>query len=260
MLVFSSCWRCCDTGEIEMIVRLTGGMGNQLFMYAFGRSVAASIGEPLKFHWCRSTWDYALEPFNLPIELGSPDGSEPIYDEAEFAFETSVYGMGRKTYYFRGYWQSEKYFNVPLIRKDFDWWVNSPLKTQFLHKGFIHIRRGDYLNRGTKEFHGLLPLEYYQRAVNYIKERVPNVTFDVFTDDPDMKEFMGYPVVSSGNQHVDLHTMTKYSHAVLANSTFGWFGAWLGEKPGQIVVAPKQWFADPKIDTNDLIPSRWIRI
>ena len=253
-----------------MIVRLTGGMCNQLFMYAFGRSVATITRPytPLKFHWCRSTWDYALEPFRLPVTLGSPDGTEPIHEEMGFSYDPKIINnviVSPKLYpydriYFRGYWQSEKYFNVPLIRRDFDWWVNSPLKTRFVHKAFIHVRRGDYLNRGTKEFHGLLPLEYYQAAVDYIRERVPNITFEVFTDDPDLKQFMGYPVVSIGDQHVDLHTMTKYSHGIVANSTYSWWAAWLGERPGQIVVAPKRWFADPKIDTSDLIPERWVRL
>lgn len=251
-----------------MIVRLTGGLGNQLFMYAFGRSVAAIANEPLKFHWCRSTWDYALEPFHLPIILGSPDGAELTYEESGFFYDSKIASGIRvssrprpcERIYFRGYWQSEKYFNVDLIRKDFDWWVNSPLRVQFRNKAFIHVRRGDYLNRGTKEFHGSLPLEYYQAAVAYIKERVPDITFEVFTDDPDMKEFMGYPVVSTGNQHLDLHTMTKYSHAILANSTFSWFGAWLGEHSSQIVIAPKKWFQDETINTSDLVPDRWIRI
>jgi hypothetical protein len=251
-----------------LIVRLTGGLGNQLFMYAFGRSIASIANEPLKFHWCRSTWDYALESFHLPIILDSPNGTELIYEESGFFYDSKIVNgikVSSRPYpceriYFRGYWQSEKYFNVDLIRKDFSWWVNSPLRVQFRNKAFIHVRRGDYLNRGTKEFHGLLSLEYYQAAVNYIKERVPGITFVVFTDDPDMREFMGYPVVSTGNQHLDLHTMTKYSHAILANSTFGWWAAWLGEHSSQIVVAPKQWFADPKIDTSDLIPERWVRL
>lgn len=242
-----------------MIVRLTGGLGNQLFMYAFGRSVAMATQEPeLSFHWCRSTWDYALGPFHLPIKLTEPY-DRPIYNEKGFVFDPGVYNTYEGSY-FQGYWQSEKYFNVDLIRKDFDPWVHGRMTTQFLRKGFIHVRRGDYLNRGTKEFHGLLPAEYYQLAISYIRQRVPGVTFEVFTDDPDMRQFMGYPVVSTESQHLDLHTLTKYSHAILANSTFSWWGAWLGEKPDQIVVAPKQWFADPKIDTSDLIPDRWVRL
>jgi Glycosyl transferase family 11 len=242
-----------------MLVRLTGGLGNQLFMYAFGRSLATIKNESLKFDWRRSTWDYALEPFRLPIILIEPTTVPLVYTENGFKWDSDAYKKPEGTYY-NGYWQSEKYFNVDLLRKDFSWWVNSPLRVQFKNKAFIHVRRGDYLNRGTKEFHGLLPLEYYQAAIDYIKERVPDITFEVFTDDPDMREFLGYTVVSTGNQHLDLHTMTKYSHAILANSTFGWWASWLGEHSSQIVVAPKRWFNDPKIDTSDLIPERWVRL
>jgi len=239
-----------------MIVRLTGGMCNQLFMYAFGRSLAERRGESLQFHWRRSTWDYALEPFHLPITLTETTTVPLVYTENGFTWDSDAYKKPEGTYY-NGYWQSEKYFNVPLIREDFKNWLRSVHWSRF-DRAFIHVRRGDYLNRGTKEFHGMLSAEYYQAAIDRIKTRVPGIRFDVFTDDPDMREFMGYPVVSTGDPHLDLHTMAKYDHAILANSTFGWWAAWLGEAKN--VVAPKQWFADPKIDTSDLIPERWVRL
>jgi hypothetical protein len=243
-----------------MIFNLTGGLGNQLFMYAFGRSTAKARNEDEpRFFFQRSSWDYALEPFHLPIEFEEPI-CVPIFNERSFSFDPEVYTTPYKGLYFKGYWQSEKYFDVPLIRRDFYRWVNSPLRTTFLHKAFIHVRRGDYLNRDTKEFHGELPLEYYQRAINYIQERVPNITFEVFTDDPDLKEFIGYPVVSTGNQHLDLHTMTKYAHGIGANSTYSWWANWLGDYPGRICIFPKKWFQDETINTSDLIPERWIRM
>jgi Glycosyl transferase family 11 len=248
-----------------VIVRLTGGLGNQLFMYAFGRSVAAARKEKVKFFFQRSSWDYALEPFHLPIEFQKPEWNV-VFDELSFAFDSGVFSKDiRSAYedlgkaYFRGYWQSEKYFNVDLIRNDFKHWLTFPLKAE-LPKNYvsIHVRRGDYLKKGTKEIHGVLPEEYYQAAIDYMKSRIPTPVFVVYTDDPDMKEFMGYSVASSSNQHLDLWTLTGFSNAILANSSFSWWGAWLGQ--AATVVAPKQWFADTTIDTKDLIPDRWVRL
>ena len=242
-----------------MIVRLTGGLGNQLFGYGFGRSLSIYKKEPVQFHWHPSSWPYALEPFKLPIELVNPETVPLVYHEATFGWDGNVYNKPLDTYYV-GYWQTAKYF-VPALRDDFKHWLNFPLSAR-LPEGYvsIHVRRGDYLNSGTKEFHGTLSEDYYQAAIDYVKSRVLNPTFVVYTDDPNMKEFMGYPIGSTSNQHLDLWALTGFSHSILANSTFSWFGAWLGEKPGQIVVAPKQWFANPLTDTSDLIPSRWMRI
>lgn len=248
-----------------MIVRLTGGIGNQLFMYAFGRSVAAITDAPLKFHWCRSTWDYALDPFRLSLRFEEPKNI-PVYDESSFAFDPKVYHIDEGSY-FRGYWQTEKYFRPALLLKDFDWWLNYPgglratIPQNFVS---IHVRRGDYLKPGTKEFHGVLSESYYQEAIAYMKTQIDNPTFVVFTDDSDMKEFLGHPVASSKAPHLDLWTMANFSHHILANSTFSWWGAWFSEhtaiKKQQNIVAPKQWFTNPEINTKDLIPSRWIRL
>lgn len=240
-----------------MIVKLTGGIGNQLFQYAFGRSLAYKYNEPLKFEFRRATRDYALEPFHLPIELVETTNPMSYYREATNKYDPNALSPLRD--YYDGYWQSEKYFNVDLIRTDFPHWVYTPGHQLFPSNYVsIHVRRGDYLNPGTREYHGVSLERYYQAAIDYMKERVVNPTFIVFTDDPDLKEFIGYPVASVGDAHVDLWTLTKFNNSILANSTFGWWAAWLGEAKN--VVAPKQWFIDPKIDTSDLIPERWVRL
>ena len=49
-------------------------------------------------------------------------------------------------------------------------------------------------------------------------------------------------------------------HHIIANSSFSWWGAWLNPSESKIVIAPKEWFKKPEIDTSTIIPLNWIKI
>lgn len=255
-----------------MIVRLTGGLGNQLFQYAFGQSVAAARpGVEAKYHWCRSTWDYALQPFDFDVPQATPTGDESIYDENGFNYDRHVFCTPQKTY-FRGYWQTEKYFNEPVIRNrvhvKFSWPFSTTAKKWenqiWSHNSvFVHVRRGDYLNPGTRDFHGILDRNYYDRAIAYIHERVAVPNFFLFSDDPNWcrENWPEHKVVSTDEleAHEEMWLMSQCRHAVIANSSFSWWGAWLGDlTPDRIVVAPQNWFRDR--DSGDIVPERWVKL
>lgn len=260
-----------------MIVRLSGGLCNQMFMWAFGRALSLERGVPVKYHWARSTWDYALDAYyDAKVDLTTPTSTARIYDELGFAFDYGVFTAPLDTYY-RGYWQSEKYFYkyADVIRKELKanptpnyiaWSLAQELRSQ--NSVFVHVRRGDYTNPGTKEFHGTLPWEYYRDAMNYMREKLNSPKFYFFSDDTKWVRENFYTdfslgewtVISGFNQHEDLYLMQNCRHGIMANSTFGWWANWLGEHPDRVCIAPKRWFMNPDINTNDLIPERWIRI
>jgi hypothetical protein len=56
-----------------------------------------------------------------------------------------------------------------------------------------------------------------------------------------------------------MQLMSLCKHNVIANSSFSWWGAWLNDNPGKIVVAPKTWFCNGTND-SDLIPAEWVRL
>ena len=111
----------------------------------------------------------------------------------------------------------------------------------------IHVRRGDYVGN----VFDILGPEYYQKSVNLLKSKVKNPVFYVFSDD------MGYirqeftflenyvPVHNEGkNSYMDMQLMGACKHAIIANSSFSYWGALLGEEEGSIIVAPAKYKAD----------------
>jgi hypothetical protein len=113
-----------------------------------------------------------------------------------------------------------------------------------------------------------LGLDYYRRAVDVILQQCRGAHFFVFSDDPDWaRANVEVPAPlhfvthnSARPDFEDLRLMSLCRHHIIANSSFSWWGAWLNGGSGKVVVAPTQWFIDPRIDTRDLIPPGWIRV
>jgi len=131
------------------------------------------------------------------------------------------------------------------------------------------VRRGDYLTSpAASGCHGVCPPEYYHAAVKELATRLRSPHFYVFSDDPAwVKAQLNLPHPTTFVDHndaehgyEDLRLMASCRHHIIANSTFSWWGAWLGGYPEKRVVAPQKWFRDDRVDTADLIPQGWQRI
>ncbi len=203
-----------------VVVRLLGGLGNQLFQYAAGRSLAHKLRVPLKIDnndFKRyKLHKYSLEHFNLSSEEASESqlklfpvrgsasrkdkllskffkkGSYTIFREKNLKFDQSFFN-NKAPIYLDGYWQSENYFKSieNVIRSEFTFKSPiDPLSNEILEKIInsnstsIHIRRGDYVNDSATNFkHGTPSLEYYYQAINIILEQTVNPHFFIFSDD-----------------------------------------------------------------------------
>jgi hypothetical protein len=254
-----------------MIVRLCSRLGNVMFQYAFGRALQAKTGKPVQFVWQDSREEYPLGPYNVHADfLPFVPATTRYYEEKKFNFDPDVYNQ-IDNICFNGCWQTEKYFVdiAAEIRQTFTLPVVSDElakvadRLRSTNSCFIGVRRGDYLNPSLAAYHGSCGPDYYTKAIEHIRERETNVEFFVFSDDPDWcRANMPGEVISGRFSHYcDMYLMQNCRHAVLANSTYHWFGSWLGDtQPDRIVVAPKKWFGTAPLDYSDVVPERWTKI
>lgn len=276
------------------IVRITSGLGNQMFCYAFlqyarhfypnsfflldsDSHIYGHNGlEIFKLFHCRGIWRWYLFRFIKKFFPKYINSFNIVKQNKSIIFEPLVSTDSNKRIYYTGFYQSERYFanNADKIRKTFQFKTNkiNP-RTKALSEELsscdsvsIHIRRGDYL----KEFpNDLCSENYYIEAINYIKSRIDSPQFYFFSDDIQwctdnfgQERNCHFVDINKGmDSWQDMYLMTKCRHNIIANSTFSWWGAWLNNNKGKIVVAPNPWFRSWSEETSfDAIPDEWIKI
>lgn len=197
------------------------------------------------------------------------------YPEQGFTFDPKVFS--RNHTYFDGYWQTEKYFKHVADRLRAELTPSRPLseyarsmlnEIRRANAVSIHVRRGDYISDPEiNAYHGTCSPQYYQRAIHCIEQQVSSPHFFIFSNDYEWSvenfKFLNgsYTCVrgSDAKNYEDMHLMSRCRHHIIANSSFGWWGAWLNPSKEKQVVAPKRWFANvPKGDARDLFPEDWI--
>lgn len=127
----------------------------------------------------------------------------------------------------------------------------------------IHVRRGDYLQH-TGSFPPV-DINYITKAM----EMSGSKKFLVFSDDIGWckQNIKGAEFSEGRNTLQDLSLMASCGHHIIANSTYSWWGAYLGHNPDKVVISPSckrgNWFgmsAGVKKDVTDLLPPEWIQI
>lgn len=280
-------------------VRVMSGLGNQLFQYATGRAVAERTNTRLRFDLSYIGHEvdrpYALGDFHIRAEVvgGDPRDLAFISDyEAEDAYAFERFGAtvvreknpthevakllaAPPNSFLAGYWQTGNYFEQfsSQIKKEL-----RPRMTDAIRAGneqiaavsqsiAVHVRRGDLASDpGSAARFGTLDVDYYRRAATLLLERRPQAEFFVFSDDPEWcRAKLDLPgpsqVLSGTNQPFeDLTLVSACDDAIVANSTFSWWGAWLGERPGSLIVAPAVPYRDPLLNERDSYPDRWLLV
>ena len=268
-----------------------GRLGNQMFEFAALRGIAAEHG----YDMCIPPADHeGIENYSLHqcfkldhIKTGFiPDENYSL--EQTFHYNNDLFATCPDNTSLYGFFQSWKYFiNIhDQIRKDFTFHddILEPCKEMIedLEEPImLHVRRGDpnltdprgfkwsYTQCGS--MHPVQPLEYYEEALSHFDEDQPVIVFSDSVDWVKEQEFFSGDrfMISepedkyadgSFTPYADLCLMSLCSHAIIANSSMSWWGAWLQTNPDKKVIAPKMWFGpDYKDkDTKDLYCPEWL--
>lgn len=194
-----------------------------------------------------------------------------------FAYYPEFFAQPDNTY-LQGMFQSEKFFApvADLLRHHFS--IRYPATPEVeafaarIRSGpsiAVNFRRGDYVsNESVRRELGVLGVDYYHRAVRLLRERSPDATLYIFSDDieavardfaPDgSHEFVR--CVQPGGFHDTLRLMSLCEHMAVANSSFSWWAAWLNPTPDRLVIAPDPWFVQSPHDLTDVVPTNWVRL
>ena len=277
-------------------IKLSGGLGNQMFQFAAGYAVArknnVELSLDLKRFNHRSDHDgfhlqnvfdiYSKVSFlNNPINFQLINFKEILnkinisyhkFKEPHFHYTHKMLNIPKHSL-LNGYWQSELYFKSysKEIRKIFNFRNKLDKKNLLIANDIdknnsisIHIRRGDYLLKKNNNLYTDLS-EYYIKAIQDSAKYFNNPKFFIFTDDPlwvsdnfNIDFSHTFVNVNDGaKSFLDMHLMSLCKANIIANSSFSWWGAWLNSNRNKIIYTPKNWFNDKSICTDDLIPNSW---
>jgi hypothetical protein len=290
-----------------IISRLNGGLGNQMFQYAFGRALSLKLGVELVLDTSlldtvrRSVTprEFALDAFRIQARAATEAESRKcrratwlgplsrwstgltVLKESPASYPLSL-RANQDNMVLAGYWQSETCFEVHSSRISEEFTPNRKLSKRSEAAAreiasnpsvAVHVRRGDYVSLpAAAQFHGTLPISYYEQAAQVIVGRLTHPLWVVFSDDVEwcrkaLGFLEGHVKFIDHNQGADswqdLQLMSLCQHHIIANSSFSWWGAWLSEQrgyAGQMIHAPKQWFNRNDAYAQFRIPRRWTRV
>lgn len=266
-----------------IIVRIVGGLGNQMFQYAYAKALQQKGFDVRidisKFKTYKLHGGYHLDDYSIDLKTS---GFIPTFlslikikkniKEKSLLFDENLLKLSGNEFV-KGYFQTEKYFteiraillNQFVIKQEL---CNSTLSyskkiKEHLNSCSIHIRRGDFIsNQEANSVHGTCDLNYYKKATALINTKYTNTHFFVFSDDIawtktnlkiDNVTYVDHKTIP----HEDIHLMSLCKNNITANSSFSWWGAWLNKNEDKIIIAPKKWYINKE---NETVCKNWIQI
>ncbi|MBO0933966.1 alpha-1,2-fucosyltransferase [Fibrella aquatilis] len=279
-----------------IITNLSDGLGNQLFQYAFGRVLSLYHGVPLKTnpYWFKHESNYKVRRYGLShFGIDAPEATWQEIDEYIFAdtqwhrllkpyykririheqtyqYDSNVWKFPSRTFV-TGYWQAWRYYadyqekissELRIVTPPSDCAARLMERIQSSPSVAIHIRRGDYL---SNPMFNVLPKTYYNDAITFLQNRYKSLNWYVFSDDPEWKSDFVLPqnvtLVTGLSDIDDFRLMNATQHAIIANSTFSWWAAWLKTGHERTIIAPKQPFRNASLwSADDLFPPHFVRL
>lgn len=215
----------------DVVVRVMGGLGNQLFQYAFGIAKAKWLGGELwldasHYATCSDHTGFELAPLVEPARILYEDqravyrakgGRRHLdnvlsrvripmfrareYKEKVMGFDPVAHAS--RAQYFRGYWQSPAYWRnadsdiIAAVRLFLEGRARCDASLLRELKDpravALHVRLGDYVSLpSAAAVHGVDLRDYYRRAIRQIcGDRTSDYQFYIFSDDKDPVSYLG---------------------------------------------------------------------
>ena len=206
-----------------------------------------------------------------------PGTSRRIFMERSFAYDSQLRDVQCGTTVL-GFFQSWRYFSecggeirarVSRLAKPSEWYLEMCEK---IRPGTgcigLNVRRGDYLLPHIQKVHGVATRAFYERALAHLRRTGLDGPVYLASDSLDevrrefsgMSEFRLIDPPSGVNPLEVLLLLSRVDGLVIANSSFSWWAAFIGERPEQVVIAPRPWFTQASFDTSDLLSSHWLTL
>jgi hypothetical protein len=290
-----------------VIVYIGAGLANRMFQYAFALTLKErGIDVHIDEHSFKPQYDFENTKLsNVFTNISLPESPTkqfkyvlkhgfmakcykklsyffPDYRYIErwkLGYDPEIYNKITENCILAGYWISPKYLDI----------CENRIKNAFIFKNFIspkniaiakemqdvnsvavHFRKNvDYLSNNL--YDGTCTIEYYKKALNYIKEHVKSPVFYFFSDNWEWvnKNIKGITYIPVNwnppygeESHCDMQLMSNAKYNIIANSTYSWWAAWLNRNNNKIVIAPQKWFGDDSyfdLDPN-IVPSTWKKL
>lgn len=260
-------------------VSIFGGLGNQLFQYASAKNLARLNNTDLylRLDWFNQDFEasnttprfFDLSNFKLNYKI-SGSYYDRIYNKLvhpfhycepdTFSYDPKFLRLRHNNIWLNGYWARNNYFDDIrdiLIEEMQPKEINAPnqqtvSEIKQTNSVSIHLRRGDYLtNKSANSLFQILDIDYYHKAIEYIKARIDDPIFYIFSDDISYavehfvgSEFRIIDINSGRNSYMDLYLISQCKHNINANSTFSWWGSYLNNSTERIIIIPEKWYKD----------------
>lgn len=198
------------------IVKISGGLGNQMFQYAlmiglretFKEEIYAEISSYKNYNLHNGLELERIFPISLNQAKRNPLLARKLtlsrflnhyfpficgdcqYEYLDFRYVDSIYNQRRKKRYYAGYWHNYQYIKPfrAEIMKAFTFKIPVDQKNQKLIDSIsqqnsvgIHIRRGDYLKE--TQYQGICTLEYYKKAIDLVHGAFKAPVYYLFSND-----------------------------------------------------------------------------
>ena len=262
----------------NIYIRVWGGIGNQLFVYAFARCISLNwLGKVSLETYSGFRGDgyhrtYKLDHFHITLPKSNffssfffsfnrkypslkrfffPSSRLIIENEDQLISKVSEFippsTLREKTLFYQGYWQHINFLSIRkvlLSELRFNLSPN-PVFEQF--KAKIQASEAVCLHVRRVQYRRVLTLDYYRAAVSLLEKSCTSPCFFIFSDDVAWcreQLSISYSCVyvdNFDNELYELQLMSFCHHFIIANSSFSWWGAWLSQHPDKMVILPEDY-------------------